>query len=77
MPGEPPGGLVERQDRRGSWYCQEEAGVARGATVGMRTVVRMLVKTCNRILDDDEYSQHGEHEEAQAKLAPPPSPRYR
>jgi len=34
----------------------------------------MLVKTCNRILDGNESSQHGKKEQAQAKLAPPSSP---
>jgi hypothetical protein len=34
----------------------------------------MLMKAGNRVLDGNESSQHGEKEEAQAKLAPPPSP---
>lgn len=34
----------------------------------------MLVKTSSRVLDGDKRGQRDEQEEAQAKLAPPPSP---
>ena len=73
IPDEPPGGQVDGQTRRGCRHGQEQAIVAGGATVLVRTGVGVLVQARQRVLNGNEGSQHDEQEQAQAKLAPPSS----
>ncbi|MDR3717287.1 MAG: hypothetical protein P4K98_00695 [Bryobacteraceae bacterium] len=74
IPDEPAGGDVEWQGGRGRRYGQKQAVVARRATVLMRASMGVFMQTRQRVLHGNECSQHGEQQQAQAKLAPPSSP---